>query len=288
MEKVRVCIKNCIPPLITIIVRYVQNKLVKLWMGNKKQEWEFIAFAWPKTNGVEKGWLESSIAITQRKKWHDFKNAIKAPNFLGVAHEATELRNNNFSTHNLVMAFGYCLGLATQSKDKISVLDWGGGLGHYYLFAKALYPDMDMEYTCKETELLCAEGISLLPEVNFESSLDQVFSKTYDLVFASCSIHYEENWKLLLGKLIQASNKYIYITRLPVVENVPSFVIKQRPYNYGYNTEYISWTFNREEILEEILNHKVRLLREFLVDPHPEIHGAPEKAKFTGFLFEKI
>src|SRR6266540_829252 len=38
------------------------------------------------------------------------------------------------------MAYGYVLALAAWKKDRVSLLDWGGGLGHYNLISQALLP----------------------------------------------------------------------------------------------------------------------------------------------------
>lgn len=286
-NSLKIFVKNCLPPFIVMIFRRTERLFSTIFMKNKKEEWEFVSMSWPKKEN-SRGWLENSIASTQRKKWDEFNQALNKPDPLGIAHEAIELNHEDFCTHNLVMTFGYILGLVAQSKKSLSILDWGGGLGHYYLFSKTLYPDIHIDYTCKDTMLLCNEARALLPEVQFQSIPEKVFEQQYDLVFASCSIHYEENWQVLIENLISSSKKYIYLTRVPIVEGSASFVILQRPHLYGYNTEYISWVFNRDEFLEQIYRHKVKLLREFLVDKHPLVHNAPKQGKFSGFLFEKL
>ena len=43
----------------------------------------------------------------------------------------------------------------------------------------------------------------------------------------------------------------LLVTRLPLVDSHPSFVVIQRAQAYGYATEYIGWVFNRSELLEE-------------------------------------
>lgn len=34
------------------------------------------------------------------------------------------------------------------------MLDWGGGLGAYYVYSRALLPDLELDYHCRELPLL--------------------------------------------------------------------------------------------------------------------------------------
>ena len=41
-----------------------------------------------------------------------------------------------------------------------------------------------------------------------------------------------------------------YVTRLPIALDAPSFVVLQRAGAYGYETEYLGWVVNRDELLD--------------------------------------
>lgn len=66
----------------------------------------------------------------------------------------------------------------------------------------------------------------------------------------------------------------------------PSFVVRQRAREYGLDTEYVSWVFNRDELLDQVERAGLRLTREFLEGYQPLVHGAPEQDETRGFLFQ--
>jgi putative methyltransferase (TIGR04325 family) len=202
---------------------------------------------------------------------------------LGIAHESELTTDVDVFAHNLVMAFGYVLGLAAQGGPALSMLDWGGGVGHYCLLAHALHPTLAIEYYCKDVPRLAAAGMELLPEGRFYSD-DTCLNRRYDLVMASTSLHYSQAWQATLAGLIGATGRYLYLASTPIVLDVPSFVFVQRPRVFGYRTEYLSWCLNRQEILAVAESHGMRLVREFVYGHAPNIKDAPEQNQYRGFL----
>ncbi len=87
------------------------------------------------------------------------------------------------------------------------------------------------------------------------------------------------------GRFVRQTDRYLYVTRQPFVETAGSFVVVQRPYRYGYMTEYPGWFLNRGEFLAETRALGLTLVREFLVAERPMVPGAPEQAEYRGFLF---
>ncbi len=164
------------------------------------------------------------------------------------------------------------------------MLDWGGGIGHYYFLARALWPDLQIEYACKDVPLLAEYGATLFPDQHFSSGEDCLSGK-YDLVMASASLQYEKDWKNLLHRLANASSKYMYIAQLPTIQKSPSFVFVQRPYQYGYNTEYLAWCINEAEFLAASRSAGLRLVRKFVYGYQPKIFKAPEQNIYSGYLF---
>ncbi|MGA3029988.1 MAG: hypothetical protein ABSE58_04510 [Candidatus Limnocylindrales bacterium] len=81
------------------------------------------------------------------------------------------------------------------------------------------------------------------------------------------------------------THKCMYVTRMPIVEHVPSFVVLQRPYGHGYHAEYPGWFLNRDEFLGEAAGVGLKLLREFLISERAVVPNAPEAADYRGFLF---
>jgi putative methyltransferase (TIGR04325 family) len=236
-----------------------------------------------------KGWNVESIVQTQKAKWSEFQHLMQPPNNVGapvgVAHEAPVPSNTDYAAHNTMMAFAYVIALTAHKKGQISLLDWGGGIGHYYVISKALLPEVTIDYHCKDLPLLCEVGRELLPEANFYENEEDCFARTYDLVLASSSLHYSEDWQRIAQRLALATGSYLYVTRLPIINRKASFVVVQRPYQFGYETEYLCWFLNREEFLIHMSTLEMDLVREFLIQEKPHVYGAPEQGDYRGFLF---
>jgi putative methyltransferase (TIGR04325 family) len=167
------------------------------------------------------------------------------------------------------------------------VLDWGGGLGHYWALARSVVPGLELEYHVKETPAVCALGREVAPDVIFcedESCLE----RGYDLVVATSSLHYTEDWSRLLDQLAGVAQAHLYVARVPVALSAPSFVVFRRAHAYGHETERLGWVLNRHELLAYAAGSGVFLAREFLLDTRFSADGAPETpVEHRSFLFNR-
>jgi putative methyltransferase (TIGR04325 family) len=248
-------------------------------------EWECLPDGWRTRDSRVKGWNVESIVETQRAKWPEVLRLVSGTGPLPVHLWASDLSRPTLSANTVLMAYGYVLALAAWKKERVSLLDWGGGLGHYNLISQALLPLVEIEYHCKDVPLLCKAGRELQPRGTFHEDDESCFARSYDLVVASGSLEYSEDWKTVLRRLAAASRRYLYVARLPVVQRAPSFTAIQRPYRHGYATEYVSWVLNREEFLGHVGGVGMTLVREVLLAEGPAIRGAPERCEIRGFLF---
>jgi putative methyltransferase (TIGR04325 family) len=135
---------------------------------------------------------------------------------------------------------------------------------------------------------LCGAGASLLPEVTFVSDESEALSQSYDFVFASSSVHYTRDHYHLLERLCGCASNWLMITRTPFVEKADDFVVVQRPYMYGYMTEYPGWFMNRTKMLDFVSGCGFGLIRQFIVAEQPNVPNAPEPAQYFGFLFRRL
>lgn len=92
---------------------------------------------------------------------------------------------------------------------------------------------------------------------------------------------------MLLRDLCRVTDDLLYITGLPIVRRVPSFVFIQRPYQYDYNTEYLGWCLNEQAFLQAVGAAGLILRREFIHGFSPTIRGAPEQTVYRGYLFQR-
>ena len=158
----------------------------------------------------------------------------------------------------------------------------GGGGGHYFL-SKDLLPEVELDYHIRELPLLCQKGRECLPEITWHDHDGEWFKKDYDLVMASGSLQYIENWQETTQKFVSATGSFLFITRLAVVYQHPSFVTLQRVPLFNLVEKF--WCFNYQELMNCLLP-RMKLVREFLIDDYPiKAQNAPESAPMQGFLF---
>ena len=249
-------------------------------------EWEFVPEGWERAPSV-RTWQAAEVARAYHEKWPRFLHALEGPGPLGVSHEVqagAPIDRHDLLAQNSVLAYAFALARAINGSKRLSVLDWGGALGHFYVFAKRLFPDLELDYHCRELPAVSAQGRSLLPEVTFHDT-DDCFEHSYDLVIASGSLQYEEDWQRLLRRLGDASSRWMFLTRVPIARHNSSFVVLQRAYRYGYATEYLGWVLNRDELLGAAADAGLELERELMLLPEFPIEDAPEAFTHAGFLF---
>jgi putative methyltransferase (TIGR04325 family) len=247
-------------------------------------EWEYASGGWP-TASESAGWDSESIVAIQIGRWPGFAASLGGTAPFGLSNETSAPASLDYATHNTILTFGYVLARSALGRGRLSLLDWGGGVGHYGLYARALLSEIPIDYHCYDLARFAAAGRRLQRDATFHDTAESALAGQYDLVVASSSLHYSENWRGTLAGLARATNRYLYVTRQPFVEMAPSFVVVQRPHRHGYLTEYPGWFLNRGDFLAAAAENGLELLREFLIDERPFVAGAPEQADYRGFLF---
>ncbi len=284
-SSMRPLIHRITPPIILEAVRAVRARIRS--GVNVATEWEYIAEGWAyaQTHPEVLGWNVVDILEVYKAKWPHFVAMLEGQQPLGFSHESTLANREEINSHNTIMIFAYALTLASRQLQTISMLDWGGGIGHYYLFSRAILPEVSINYYCKDVQILAEYGKELFPEQHFFFT-DDCLDFQYDFVLASGSLHFSESWEEIFIGLARATRGYFLLTRLPVVQNTQSFVFIQRPYAYGYRTEYLGWCLNRSDILHLAEESNLELVREFVIGERPGIVNAPEQCQYRGFLFK--
>lgn len=282
---VKPLIRDLTPPLIWRSLRRLRSL-----PASQAQliEWEYIPEGWEaaKTDPNIKGWNVESVLEAYKANWSTFLKSLEGTLPFGISPESGSEKRTNLLFHNLMMTYAYALSLSTRHKSSISMLDWGGAIGHYYLLTQKLLPDLEIDYHCKDVPVLADYGRSLFPQARFYAD-ETCLERTYDFILVSGSFQYSKDWVSLLKSLSGATGEYLFITRLPVVHQAASFVMVQRPYQYGYDTEYLGWCLNRGEFIQGAQQAGLEVIREFVVEPLPPIHRAPEQPEHWGFLFRK-
>jgi hypothetical protein len=158
-------------------------------------EWEYLPQGWRDVDPAINGWNDQSVAAAQEQHWPTLVGNLQGAGPLGVSHFPWRSTRDDLADHNAMMSFGYVLALAARKKDRLSLLDWGGGVGHYYLYARALVPELELEYHCYDLPHLCALGRTQLPEAQFHDDATGLFERQFDLIVSSSSLQYFEDWR---------------------------------------------------------------------------------------------
>jgi putative methyltransferase (TIGR04325 family) len=180
------------------------------------------------------------------------------------------------------LAFGYVLALTARRTDTITVLDYGGNLGEYYWISKALLPNVQLVYHCKELPAVAAAGRDLSPDVTWHTD-DRCLEGSYDLVLFSGSLPYLRDWPSMLQQAERATRHYLFLADTPSVRTVPTYVITQR--TAGVTS--LGYVFNRSEIIDTVQRTGLRLIRDFTMGRHGPVANAPEQPLYAGLLFAR-
>jgi putative methyltransferase (TIGR04325 family) len=230
------------------------------------------------------GWEDESIVATQAARWAAYVQRTAGTGPLGFSGESESDAPQDDVAHNSAMVFAYTLARASHGRERMALLDWGGGLGQYGVLARALMPEVEIDYHCRDLAHLAARGRTLLAGATFHDD-DTCLARRYDLVLASSSLQYHEDWRGALAKLAAATEGFLLVTRMPVTLSAPGYVVVQRPHRHGYMTEYPGWVLDRDELISAGGALGLVLQREFLIGERPRIPGAPSPCEYRGFLW---
>jgi putative methyltransferase (TIGR04325 family) len=178
--------------------------------------------------------------------------------------------------------FGYVLALAAVQQQRLTVLDYGGNLGAYFWLAKALVPDVDLDYHCKELPRVAEAGRQITPAVTWHTD-DACLARPHDLVMFSSSLQYLPGWQDTLRRGAQSARGYLFLSDVPTVRDVPSYVVTQR----SGGVTNLQYQLNRSEIVDTVERAGLRLIREFAMGAHPPVANAPEQPTCRGWLFQR-
>jgi putative methyltransferase (TIGR04325 family) len=271
-----------LPPLLA-------RPIARLWPSNERAVLEYAPRGWNTIDNEPEssGWDNETVVAAERGKWEAFCRNSRGVGPLGFSHESTDLTiTDNVSYHNIHLTFGYVLARVAGQRTRISVLDWGGGLGHYYVLGRTMLPELQLDYCCHEVPLMCVHGRELCPDVEFCSD-EACLQKEYDLVMINGSLGYFRDWKSILASLSRCAARYLFLTRTLVVDESESFVVLQHTDEYNYNSDMLTQVFNRREMLAVAETAGLKIEREFVVGKGPTIVNAPEQCVDSGWLLRR-
>ena len=265
--------KKLIPKYLLSLLKYLRSTNL-----------EYCAAEWDDAlhSKCSLGWDSAAISSEELQKWEKFCSNLENAGPLGFSHESHDLSVvDEVSFHNIHITFAYVLALASHLKTKLSILDWGGGLGHYYQLGKAVVPNVEFDFHVKEVPSMVEIGRRLNKDIHWYTD-DDCLEEKYDLVIVSSSLQYIKNWQYVLEKLSDATKEYLLLMRLPVVNN-HSFLAIQT-----VNTSKILHRqLSKRDLLSIPCKQGLSLMREFIVGYKPYIRNAPEQCVINSWLFKR-
>lgn len=148
-----------------------------------------------------------------------------------------------------------------RPEQPVRIVDFGGGAGVDYILLRHVtrgrpfaldYLVIDHEVTCAQARALHRDG----GDIRFAPSLDEVTAA--DIVHASASLPYVEDWRAMLARLFGFGATYVMISNV-MVGTAPTFVTGQ--YNLGSSTVPY-WFFGRQDLLAVADTARYRLALE--------------------------
>ena len=269
-------LRRWLPPVLADATRAVRDAMVGA-------EWRVAPDGF-KRAARGAGWEDESIVATQAARWTAYVQRATGTGPLGFSGESESDAPLDDAAHNSAMVFAYALARAAHGRERMTLLDWGGGLGQYGVLARALMPEVEIDYHCRDLAPLAARGRTMFAGATFHDD-DACLARRYDLVLASSSLQYHEDWRSTLAKLAAATGGFLLVTRMPVTLRAPGYIVVQRPHRHGYRTEYPGWVLHRDELIAAPVGLGLALQREFLIGERPRIPGAPSPCEYRGFLW---
>jgi putative methyltransferase (TIGR04325 family) len=261
------------PPYVRAAARRIRGK--KPWHA-----WEYLGTEW--VDDGEEGWSSTSVADHYAQKLPTFRSAIEAPNCIGVPTEALLACEPGAYDQNIALEYAYAVTRAAGGRDRLSILDWGGGFGYMAIVVRELFPDLDVDFHVKEVPSTAEAARRHVADVTFWDD-DSCLARSYDLVSACGSFQYSPDWRAQLGRF-GAAAPFVLLTRTPVAITARSFLVRQQ----AYGTSYVGWVFSRSELLNAARHAGLSLVRELQEGFSAGVPGAPARDEHHGYLFRHM
>ncbi|MGK7344879.1 MAG: methyltransferase, TIGR04325 family [Candidatus Nitrospinota bacterium M3_3B_026] len=154
-------------------------------------------------------------------------------------------------------------------KNRVTVLDFGGGMGRLYYETRVALPGkLGLKFHVVEKEAVAKAGAEFFadePDVKFHTVIPGDIGAV-DIVHLGSSLHYIENWRGLLGELSSLGAPFFLIEDLPAGD-IETFATLQR----YYTSRIPVWFFNTAEVIGEMEKNGYRLV--FKSSYIARIHG---------------
>jgi putative methyltransferase (TIGR04325 family) len=209
------------------------------------------------------------------------------------APSGIDMRHDDAVTHGLVAALAEArhdagaaanpalaaaLTAAAGPRRRVSVLDWGGGVGLARVVAGRARPELELDWQVVDTPSRCRHGAAIHPQVRFETDPATLAGRRFDLVHAAGSIGVEQDWQGTLTRLRQCCGRVLLLDRVAVTGSEPSFVAEYHAEAWPAETVLTSWILNESALWAALASAGFTIEQRWPLgplDPPLEATGAP-------------
>jgi putative methyltransferase (TIGR04325 family) len=151
------------------------------------------------------------------------------------------------------------IALADLKKDKIFILDIGGGNGYFAHVARKMLPHIELNWLILESEG-CANAYKQFESVsNIRWTHELGNETTPDITIFSCSLQYLEKPFEVLDHAI-AISRWLLLMRLPLTDEQINQVTVQKVYYEPHDFSWPCWFFSKELFLRRVSMKSTRKL----------------------------
>lgn len=151
----------------------------------------------------------------------------------------------------------------SKNKEKLSVIDFGGGVGNTYLpIIKKLNKPQSIDYHIIDSEKNINQGMAIFSSNEIKPIFHKEIPKDIhaDIIIASSVIQYVSDYSQIIHCLCALKAKYIYLTRTLTTENETFCVQQNITISYGpHNGKFIGSTkcvfINRNQLIDIFLQN---------------------------------
>ncbi len=166
---------------------------------------------------------------------------------------------------------------------RLSIIDFGGGFGVFSRIAQWAAPGVSIEYHVVDVPAVAEMGQALRPDISFHGDLSDAPDQA-DIVMASGALQCCEDWRSVLSNLAGRARRSLYLSRLPMVQDIPSFVLVQRMPHGGTSH---GWAWNAGELQAEIKKLGLSRAADFALGDLPPVAGARGLVQSRAWVVEK-
>lgn len=160
--------------------------------------------------------------------------------------------------------------ISLERPTTLRVMDFGGALGKHFQNLNLYWPWSSLHWTVCETEAVSSAGKTEFEienlrghQLHFSNNVIEILDSGVDIVLASCSLQYIENWPQIIQQFGAAP--WLLLDRVPLIDHPTDIIdIQVVPANYT-DTRYPGWKFAKNSWLPRLIEAGFELVMQWQV-----------------------